>query len=110
MARNKYLRIFAAAFFMCLCFYAATPKFYLKSLFKPSHTSVPVSPDKQFNSQATDDCDFEQYNKPAYFNIFRFISNFIPLRPAKSGSISGPSVYFSENQTKQNLSSSAAHG
>jgi hypothetical protein len=96
MPRNKYIRISVAFVLLLLCVSIATPRIYLHSFFGHDHSSAPVSSEKQLNSQTTDDCDFENYNKPAYFNIFRFISNFIPVRPSKSGRITGAALYFSQ--------------
>ena len=68
-----------------MALWVAVPRVYVHDLLDHNHTSIANSTSTQVNTQTTDDCDFEQYNKPAYFSIFKFISSFLPLKaPANS--------------------------
>lgn len=65
-----------------LTVWIAVPKVYVHELFHHNHEVLKVSDKPEFHSeQSTEDCDFEQYNKPVYFHIFTFISKLVPVKP-----------------------------
>jgi hypothetical protein len=107
MGKKRIYRALLAAGLILICVAIAGPRFKFNNTFAAAH-SLPATPDNQLNSQTADDCDFDTYNKPAYFNIFRFISNFIPVRPSKSGSLNAPALYFSQTQVKAAATSTNA--
>ncbi|MDI1354825.1 MAG: hypothetical protein PSX36_07900 [bacterium] len=78
-----------------LALWVATPKVYIHILLKHNHTSSPPNEETKVKSESNDDCDFEKYDKPAYFNIFKFISSFIPNKQPHSGKISGTRSFLS---------------
>ena len=64
-----------------MALWVATPKVYIHQLLKHNHSNIQIGKESQVNSQSTsDDCDFEEYNKPAYFNIFKFVFSFLPSK------------------------------
>lgn len=71
-----------STFLVLMALWVATPKVYIHHLLQHDHSSLPQnSAETQINSQVSDeDCDFEEYNKPTYFNVFKFIFSFIPLK------------------------------
>jgi len=71
-----------------LALWVATPKVYIHELLNHNHTEMDVSTETKVKSQSsTDDCDFEKYNKPSYFNLFKFICSFIPSKAKNSSKI-----------------------
>ena len=85
MLKNKYIKFFVSSFLVVIALWVAVPKVYIHELLHHDHTAIPMGSETKVKSQSTDDCDFEKYNKPAYFNIFKFICSFIPSK-AKSTS------------------------
>ncbi len=81
MLKNKFIKITASVFVLVMALWIAVPKVYIHELLHHNHTALAISPETKVQSQATDDCDFDEYNKPVYFNLFKFISSFIPLKP-----------------------------
>lgn len=88
MIRNKIIKIGVSSLLILLALWIATPKVYIHELLNHDHTVLPVSSEAKVKSQSATDCDFEKYNKPAYFNIFKFICSFIPTK-TKSSKIAG---------------------
>src|ERR1700741_5520066 len=83
MFKNKYIKILTSCFLVLLALWVATPKVYVHNLLNHNHDST-IKVDGDTNIQqknADDDCDFEKYNTPSYFNVFKFLNNFIPSKP-----------------------------
>jgi hypothetical protein len=87
MIRGKKSKFLVSTLLVVMALWVATPKVYIHALFKHDHASYNLGPETQVKPQAADDCEFEKYNKPAYFNIFKFISSFIPLKPQHAGKV-----------------------
>lgn len=81
MSKNKFLRITVSSVLILLAAWVATPKVYIHDLLHHNHNAIEISNETQLQSPATDDCDFNEYNKPVYFNIFKFIGNLKPIKP-----------------------------
>ncbi|MES2681068.1 MAG: hypothetical protein V4635_14335 [Bacteroidota bacterium] len=81
MLRNKFIKIPVSALLMLLALWVAVPKVYIHDLLHHDHAVLTADSETKLQSQSGDDCDFNEYNKPVYFNIFKFISSFIPLKP-----------------------------
>jgi hypothetical protein len=84
MFRNKFIKISGFAFMIMLGLYMATPKIYIQNLFSYKHSIISVETETKLKSQSSDEADFEKYDKPVYFNIFKFIHSFIPLKSDNS--------------------------
>src|SRR6218665_55875 len=81
MLKNKFIKITVSVFLLLMALWIATPKVYIHELLHHNHAALTIGNQTQVQSQSADDCDFNEYNKPVYFNLFKFISSFIPLKP-----------------------------
>jgi len=90
MKKNRIIRLFSCAFFLLLAVWIATPKVYIHALLNHNHTEFHTGDQTQVNqASSADDCDFDKYDKPVYFNIFKFIIDFIPVRHDASNKLFG---------------------
>lgn len=80
MLKHRYSKILVSSFLVLMALWVATPKVYIHDLLHHSHSEISTGNETKVKSQSVDDCDFEKYNKPAYFSIFKFIFSFIPLK------------------------------
>ena len=64
-----------------IALWLAVPKVYIHDLMHHDHAALSTGSETKVQSHSGDDCDFNEYNKPVYFNIFKFIGNFNPLKP-----------------------------
>jgi len=81
MFKNKFIKVAVSSLLVIMAMWVATPKVYIHELLHHNHSGIQIGNEAKLQSQSTDDCDFNQYNKPVYFNIFKFISNLVPLKP-----------------------------
>ena len=81
MLKNKFIKITVSVYLLLMALWIATPKVYIHELLHHNHAALQMGPETKVQSQSADDCDFNEYNKPVYFNLFKFISSFIPLKP-----------------------------
>jgi hypothetical protein len=101
--KKKHTKIFVSAFLMLIALWIATPKVYLHELLNHDHSEIDLSKETKVKSQSSDDCDFEKYNKPAYFSLFKFICSFIPSRAKTSGKIAEKALQLSGLSSAINL-------
>ena len=80
MLKNKYIKVTVSSFLLILALWIATPKVYIHNLLHHNHSVNALDAETQVKSANTDDCDYEKYDKPVYFNIFKFIFSFIPVK------------------------------
>ena len=80
MLPNKHIKIAVSAFMMLVVLWVATPKVYIHNLLHHNHSINSTGTETKVNSASTDDCDFDKYDKPVYFSIFKFIFSFIPVK------------------------------
>lgn len=66
---------------MIMAAWVATPKVYIHNLLHHQHRAIEIGNETRLQSPGADDCDFDEYDKPVYFNIFKFIGNLVPARP-----------------------------
>jgi hypothetical protein len=89
LKRSKSIKILISAILLLLTAWIAVPKVYVHELFHHNHEVSKISEQAQFQSEkSTEDCEFENYNKPVYFHIFTFISKFVPVKPRNAQEIS----------------------
>jgi hypothetical protein len=82
MFKNKYIKILASCFLVLMALWVATPKVYIHNLLNHNHdSSVKTSGDTNIQQKNSDDCDFDKYNTPNYFNVFNFIFSSVPKKP-----------------------------
>jgi hypothetical protein len=91
MLRNKYIKIAVSAFMLLMAVWIATPKVYIHNLLHHDHSLTATGTETKVKSASTDDCDFDKYDKPVYFNIFKFIFSFIPVKTNNQEKISDQS-------------------
>jgi len=85
MLKNKFVKIAVSSFLVLMALWVATPKIYIHALLNHDHSAISIGAETKVKSQsADDDCDIEKYNKPAYFNLFKFICSFIPSKTKTS--------------------------
>lgn len=81
MFRNKFIKVAVSSFLVLLALWVATPKVYIHELLHHNHSALQLDKEAKLQSPSTDDCDFNEYDKPVYFNIFKFINNLVPIKP-----------------------------
>ncbi|MDX2174478.1 MAG: hypothetical protein SFY56_15350 [Bacteroidota bacterium] len=82
MLKNKYIKIFASSFLVLMALWVATPKVYVHNLLNHNHSvDIDVNGESKLQQKNSDDCDFEKYNTPSYFNVFKFLNSFVPDKP-----------------------------
>jgi hypothetical protein len=91
MLRNKYIKIAVSAFMLLMAVWVATPKVYIHNLLHHDHSLNSTGTETKVKSASTDDCDFDKYDKPVYFSIFKFIFSFIPVKTNNQEKISDQS-------------------
>lgn len=89
MLKNKYIKFSISIFLVVLALWIAVPKVFVHDLFHHNHSSINMDDETTVQSpQSTDDCEFEKYDKPVYFNIFKFVSNIAPIKHKQESRIS----------------------
>jgi hypothetical protein len=81
MIKNKYIKISATALVALFVLWVVTPKVFINDLFHFNNNSVFTNSEETIESQTQETSDFDGDNKPVYFNIFKFVNNFIPVKP-----------------------------
>lgn len=79
--KSKISRFLISAFLIMTALWIATPKVYIHQMFNHTHEVIKNSKGEQLKAESGQDCEFDKYNTPIYFTIFKFINNFIPLKP-----------------------------
>jgi hypothetical protein len=77
---KKISKIIISSLLLLCAIWVATPKVYIHNLLNHEHTSVSNSIESTVQAEAKDDCDFDKYDSPVYFTIFKFINSFIPTK------------------------------
>jgi hypothetical protein len=91
--------------FFCLL-WLATPRVYIHKLFDHKHEFFPNTGETSIQTEADPDCDFDKYDTPVYFTLFKFINKFIPLKPREEAFIIKNSAR-PDSQTVRNYPSRA---
>lgn len=72
---------------MAVILFAATPKVYIHNLLGHNHGFTQPTSDVTVNElEDTQDCNFEKFDTPVYYTVFKFILNFLPLKEIKQTS------------------------
>ena len=81
-------KIFFSVTLLAVVLFAAVPKVYIHALLGHTHSIINSITDSiNVNEQeGTQDCNFEKYDTPVYYTVFKFILNFVPLQPTKQTS------------------------
>jgi hypothetical protein len=72
--------------------FAAVPKVYVHSLLGHTHkaTKTILNVFTINEQEGTQDCNFEKFDTPVYYTVFKFILNFSPLKQSKTTSFFYP--------------------
>jgi hypothetical protein len=87
MFKNRFIKFAVSFFLILLALWIATPKVYIHNLLDHHHTEITTGSETTVKTQSADECEFDKYNKPVYFSIFRFICSFIPLKSPGAGKL-----------------------
>lgn len=81
LLKAKYHILFSS-FLLAVILFAAVPKVYIHSLLGHTHEAIgtPASGTSVSSDQNTKDCDFQKFDTPVYYTVFKFILNFLPLK------------------------------
>lgn len=86
--KPKYKILFSCVL-LAVVLFAAVPKVYIHSLLGHQHNieSFKSNTDISVNSDnETKDCNFEKFDTPVYYTVFKFILNFIQVKEPKQTS------------------------
>lgn len=86
---KKRFKIVLSFALLAVVLFAATPKVYIHSLLGHIHHSVSAPKDGTAIQQEEHnaDCNFEKFDAPVYYTVFKFFLNFSPLKPSKEISV-----------------------
>lgn len=80
-------KIFFSVTLLAVILFAATPKVYIHNLLGHNHGVTQPTSDVTVNElEGTQDCNFEKFDTPVYYTVFKFILNFLPLKETKQTS------------------------
>lgn len=83
--KPKYKILFSSVL-LAVVLFASVPKVYIHSLLGHKHT-IELSTNKGETSVCEDtetkDCNFEKFDTPVYYTVFKFILNFIQVNEPK---------------------------
>jgi len=92
--KSKIAKIGVLAVLFLTVLWIATPKVYVHKLLNHNHELIHTNGETSVQTDANPDCDFDKYDAPIYFTIFKFINNFVPLKPKHEAVLNyHPSVY-----------------
>lgn len=88
---SKGIKITLSFFLLAVILFAAVPKVYVHSTLGHHHNTQKKSleNDSFFHfseDDETQDCNFEKFDTPVYYTVFKFILNIIPIRDVKQTS------------------------
>ncbi len=80
-------KILLSAALLAVVLFSALPKVYIHSLLGHVHGTAHSSTEVTVTENSdTQDCNFEKFDTPVYYSVFKFILNFLPLKEAKETS------------------------
>ena len=81
------LKIFLSFILLTVVLFAAVPKVYIHNFLGHEHGFVQPTAETTVDELGDNqDCNFEKFDTPVYFTVFKFILNFLPLKEAKQTS------------------------
>ena len=88
--KNKITRISVFSILFLSALWLVTPKVYIHKLLNHTHQSIKTNGETSVQAEANSDCNFDKYDSPVYFTIFKFINNFISLKPKREAVLVAP--------------------
>ncbi len=92
--KGKITRISVFTILFLCALWIVTPKAYIHQLLNHDHQTIKTNSEASVQTEANPDCDFDKYDSPVYFTIFKFINNFIPLKPKHEAVLIGPNSFY----------------
>ena len=89
--KSKLTKITVFSILFLSALWLVTPKVYIHKLLNHHHETVKTNGETSVQAEANADCDFDKYDSPVYFTIFKFINNFIPIKPKQEAVLVIPS-------------------
>ncbi len=84
---KKRFKIIISFTLLAVILFAAVPKVYIHALLGHHHSFIKTTPNDVVSSiEDAKDCDFEKFDTPVYYTVFKFILNFLPLKESKQTS------------------------
>jgi hypothetical protein len=85
--KPKYKILFSCVL-LAVVLFASVPKVYIHSLLGHKHHVETLNNDQVTVSEnnETKDCNFEKFDTPVYYTVFKFILNFIQVKEVKQTS------------------------
>jgi hypothetical protein len=82
--KTKFKILFSVSL-LAVVLYTTVPKVYFYTFFGYTDTSINTVSNTIFveEKEVTEDCNFEKFDTPVYYSVFKFILNFLPLKDAK---------------------------
>jgi len=93
--KSKIARLSVTAILFLCALWIITPKVYIHKLLDHKHETLKTNGETSVQTESNPDCDFDKYDSPVYFTIFKFINNFIPLKPKQTSVIIAPADDYS---------------
>lgn len=88
--KNKITRVCVLSILFVCTLWIVTPKAYIHQLLNHDHQTIKTDGETSVQTETNPDCDFDKYDSPVYFTIFKFINNFIPLKPKHEAVLIAP--------------------
>jgi hypothetical protein len=93
--KSKIARISVTAILFLCTLWIVTPKVYIHKLLSHNHSVIKTNGETSVQAESNPDCDFDKYDSPVYFTIFKFINNFIPIKPKQQSALIPPASDYS---------------
>jgi len=86
--KNKNIKRLIAISLVVFALWVTIPKRFVYT-FLNSNTKSSISVSKETNTETknTGDYTIEKYNTPSYFNLFKFLTSFMPSKPQSGKAI-----------------------
>lgn len=92
--KSKIAKVTVLAVLFLSVLWVATPKVYIHKLLNHNHELINTNGETSVQTEANADCDFDKYDAPIYFTIFKFINNFVPLKPKHEAVLNHKPVFY----------------
>lgn len=92
--KSKLTRISVFSILFLSALWLVTPRVYIHKLLNHHHQIIKTNGETTVQTEADADCDFDKYDSPVYFTIFRFINNFIPIKPKQEAVLITPLKHY----------------
>ena len=92
--KSKITKVCVLSILFLCALWIVTPKAYIHQLLNHDHQTVKTNGETSVQTETNPDCDFDKYDSPVYFTIFKFINNFIPIKPKHEAALITPDSFY----------------